>query len=175
MQAYTMKNPQEVAKMLQATQDGSESNTSTTLEVAKPSQRSSWLSNLAPSASASMRTTLYRHGAFMPNEDGRSNAGEPAVSRRESVRLAAALALGAGLGVPSPLLGAPNMARIQWKVYKALADGGALVESVELSDNLTAFILSAAGLRAQVKVYSATGQQLGSMAMPQLCCVKISP
>jgi hypothetical protein len=39
MQAYMMKNPQEAAKMLQATQDVSESNTSTTLEVAKVSER----------------------------------------------------------------------------------------------------------------------------------------
>jgi len=39
MQAYMMKNPQEAAKMLQATQDLSASNTATTLEVSKVSER----------------------------------------------------------------------------------------------------------------------------------------
>ena len=104
----------------------------------------------------------------MPNEDGRSSPSQPAVSRRESVRLAAALALGAGLGVPSALLGAPNMARMQWKVYKAPIDGGALVESVEFSSTLVAFVMSAAGQRAQLKWYADTGQEVLSMAMPRL-------
>ena len=109
----------------------------------------------------------------MPNKDSRSSAGEPTVSRRESVKLAAALALGAGLGVPSALLGAPNMARMQWKIYKGLTDGGALVESVEISDNLTAFIMSAAGQRAQLKWYSDTGQEVLNMAMPKMYGGKI--
>ena len=109
----------------------------------------------------------------MPNEDGRTNPSAPAVSRRESVRLAAALALGAGLGVPSALLGAPNMVRMQWKVYKGLADGGALVESVEISDNLTAFIMSAEASRAQLKWYSATGQEVLNIAMPKMYGAKI--
>lgn len=111
----------------------------------------------------------------MPNEKDVVSSTEAAVSRRDSVRLAAALALGAGLGVPATLLGSPNAARMQWKIYKAINDGGALVETVELSDNLTAFILSAPGTRAQHKWYTATGQQVMSMTTPQMCCVKIAP
>jgi len=109
----------------------------------------------------------------MPNEDAVLKQGEPAVTRRESVRLAAALALGAGLGVPPALLGTPNMARMQWKIYKGLTDGGALVESVEISDNLTAFVMSAAGQRAQLKWYSDTGQEVLNMAMPKMYGGKI--
>src|SRR5574341_711390 len=60
----------------------------------------------------------------MPNEEEVSDPNEPTVSRRDSVRLAAALALAAGLGVPSALLGTPAMARMQWKIYKGLTDGG---------------------------------------------------
>ena len=109
----------------------------------------------------------------MHKEENVSTPVEPAVSRRDSVRLAAALALGAGLGVPSALLGAPNMARMQWKVYKALADGGALVESVLLSDNLTAFIFSPEASRAQLKWYSPTGQEVLNIAMPQMLGGKV--
>lgn len=109
----------------------------------------------------------------MPNEDEVPTPVDPAISRRDSVRLAAALALGAGLGVPPALLGAPNMVRIQWKVYKALADGGALVETVEFSDNLMTFVRSVAGQRAQLKWYADTGQEVLSMAMPRLYSGKI--
>ena len=111
----------------------------------------------------------------MPNENEVITSVDQAVTRRDSVRLAAALALGAGLGVPASVLGAPHAARMQWKIYKALNEGGALVETVELSDNLTAFILSSAGTRAQHKWYTATGQQIMSMTTPQMCCVKIAP
>jgi hypothetical protein len=109
----------------------------------------------------------------MPNEDDVATADEQPVSRRDSVRLAAALALGAALGVPSALLGAPNMVRMQWKVYKAPTDGGALVETVEFSDTLMTFVRSAAGQRAQLKWYADTGQEVLSMAMPRLYSGKI--
>jgi len=91
------------------------------------------------------------------------------VSRRDSVRLAAAIILGAGLGVPSELLGmAPTAARLQLKFYKAASDGGDLVGSMELTDAVTSFIGSAAGARAQLKWYDWDARELGTMGIPSM-------
>jgi hypothetical protein len=109
-------------------------------------------------------------------QDAPNPADPNTVSRRDSVRLTAAFALGAGLGVPSQLLGGSlTAARMQLKFYKAANDGGQLVGSVELTDGLTSFITSAAGARAQLKWYDGTGQELVSMAMPKMCCIKLQP
>ena len=97
---------------------------------------------------------------------------EPAdadVSRRGTIRLAAAMLLGAGLGVPAALLGegaAP--VRLQLKFYKAAGDGGALVGGVELTDAVTSFIGSAAGARVQVKWYDWSSRELGTMGIPSM-------
>ena len=91
------------------------------------------------------------------------------VSRRESLRLAAAIILGAGLGVPAELLGMePNVARLQLKFYKAASDGGSLVGSMELTDAVTSFIGSAAGARAQLKWYDWESRELGTMGIPSM-------
>lgn len=111
----------------------------------------------------------------MQNENEAGTSVEPVVSRRDSVRLAAALALGAGLGVPSQLLGATTAARMQLRLYKAATDGGQFVGSVEFTDAATAFITSAEGARAQLKWYDGTGQEVLSMAMPKMCCIKTKP
>ena len=91
------------------------------------------------------------------------------VSRRDSVRIAAAMILGAGLGVPSQLLGmAPAAARLQLKFYKAASDGGDLVGSLELTDAVTSFIGSADGARAQLKWYDWASRELGTMGIPSM-------
>lgn len=105
----------------------------------------------------------------MPDEIQANESIGKDVSRRESVRLAAAIILGAGLGVPSELLGmAPTAARLQLKFYKAASDGGDLVGSLELTDAVTSFIGSAAGARAQLKWYDWEARELGTMGIPSM-------
>jgi len=96
------------------------------------------------------------------------------LSRRDSIRVAAGLALGTGLGVPTALLALPADAlQLQLKFYKADADGGALVGSVELMDAVTSFIGSSAGARTQMKWYDGSGRELGSMGIPVMIQQKI--
>ena len=110
----------------------------------------------------------------MPNDHPDTQAGEPIVTRRESVRAAAIAALAAGLGVPSVVSGAPAVGRIQVKFYKALADGGALVGTVDLGDAVSQFLGSAAGTRGYLKWYDGT-QEIASLAAPRFCCIKLTP
>lgn len=93
------------------------------------------------------------------------------VSRRDSLRMAAAVALGAGLGVPSSLAAmapAGSAVQLQVKFYRSLGDGGTLVGSASLSDAITSFLASAAGTRAQIKWYDWSGRELGMMGLPSL-------
>ena len=111
------------------------------------------------------------------NVSDESNAPEsigPDVSRRESIRLAAAAALGAGLGAPAQLLALPPVAgQLQVKFYKGTTDGGALVGGVALSDAVTTFIASLAGARTQIKWFDAMGRELGTMGIPSMIQDKI--
>ena len=105
----------------------------------------------------------------MQHENKPEEAAVAEVSRRDSVRLAAAMLLGAGLGVPSQLLGmSPAAARLQVKFYKAASDGGDLVGGMELTDAVTSFIGSAAGARVQVKWYDWASRELGTMGIPSM-------
>lgn len=110
----------------------------------------------------------------MSNLDTQQQPHEPIVTRRESVRAAAIAALAAGLGVPSAASGAPGVGRIQIKFYRALADGGALVGTADLSDAVSQFLGSAAGTRGYLKWYDGT-QEIANLAAPRFCCVKLSP
>jgi len=110
----------------------------------------------------------------MSHEDDASNPLEPAVSRRESVRLAAALALGAGLGVPAQLSAmAPAVAQLQVKFYKGTTDGGTLLGGVALTDLVTSYIGSSAGARTQIKWYDGAGHELGTMGIPSMIQDKV--
>jgi len=96
------------------------------------------------------------------------------VSRRESIRLAAAAALGAGLGAPAQLLGlTPIAGQLQVKFYKGTTDGGALVGGVALTDAVTTFLASLAGARTQIKWYDSLGRELGTMGLPSMIQDKI--
>ena len=99
-----------------------------------------------------------------------NDAGIPddaTMSRRESVRRAAALALGAGLGIPEQLTAmAPPFAQLQVKFYKGPTDGGTLLGGVTLTDLVTSYIASLAGAQTQVKWYDPLGRELGTMAIP---------
>jgi len=98
----------------------------------------------------------------------------PEVSRRESIRLAAAAALGAGLGAPAQLLAVtPVAGQLQVKFYKGLADGGALVGGVTLADAVTTFLASLAGAQTQIKWYDPMGRELGTMGLPSMIQDKI--
>ena len=89
------------------------------------------------------------------------------VSRRDSIRLTAALALGAGLGVPAQLMAmAPAAAQLQVKFYKGTTDGGTLLGGVALTDLVTSFIGSLAGAQTQVIWYDPVGRELGTMGIP---------
>jgi hypothetical protein len=70
------------------------------------------------------------------------------------------------------LASSPGAARIQLRFFKAAADGGTLMGTVELSDALTAFLTSAAGTRAMIKWYDGAGREALTMAMPLMCCDK---
>jgi hypothetical protein len=107
--------------------------------------------------------------------DGETGDGE-SVSRRESLRMAAAVALGAGLGVPSSLaaMAPPGAAvQLQVKFYKSLSDGGTLVGGAALTDAITTFLASAAGARTQIKWYDWAGRELGTMGLPSLIQDKV--
>ena len=105
----------------------------------------------------------------MPDENRSEEPTIAEVSRRDSVRLAAAMLLGAGLGVPSQVLGmAPTAVRLQVKFYKGSSDGGALVGEVELTDAVTSFLGSAAGARTQMKWYDWAARELGTMGIPSM-------
>ena len=97
--------------------------------------------------------------------------GAEPVSRRDSLRMAAAVALGAGLGVPSSLAAmapAGSAVQLQVKFYRSLSDGGTLVGSASLTDAVTSFLASAAGTRVQIKWYDWSGRELGMMGLPSL-------
>jgi hypothetical protein len=82
--------------------------------------------------------------------------------------MAAALALGAGLGVPAELFGAaPTAARLQLKFYKPASDGGTLLGTFELSDLVSSYLGSASGGRTQMKFYDAS-TELGTMGLPSM-------
>jgi len=96
------------------------------------------------------------------------------ISRRESVRLAAALALGAGLGVPAQLSAmSPAAAQLQVKFYKGTADGGTLLGGVALTDLVTTYIGSLAGAQTQIKWYDWAGRELGMMGSPSMIQDKV--
>ena len=110
----------------------------------------------------------------MSHENDASNPDEPALSRRESVRLAAALALGAGLGVPAQLMAmAPAAAQLQVKFYKGTIDGGTLLGGVALTDLVTSYIGSLAGAQTQIKWYDWAGRELGTMGIPSMIQDKV--
>jgi hypothetical protein len=110
----------------------------------------------------------------MSQKNDTSDPAEPVVSRRESIRLAAGLALGAGLGVPEQLAAmAPAAAQLQVKFYKGSTDGGALLGGVMLTDLVTSYIGSLAGAQTQVKWYDPLGRELGTMAIPTMIQDKV--
>lgn len=110
----------------------------------------------------------------MSHENDPSNPAEPVVSRRESVRLAAALALGAGLGVPTQLSAmAPAAAQLQVKFYKGTTDGSTLLGGVALTDLVTSYIGSLAGAQTQIKWYDPLGRELGTMGIPSMIQDKV--
>lgn len=96
------------------------------------------------------------------------------VTRRDTLRRAAAVALGAGLGVPAAVLGMPTATQLQLKFYRSASDGGTLVGGVSLTDAVTSFIGSPAGLRAQLKWYDWGGRELGTMGIPSMIQDKVN-
>lgn len=104
------------------------------------------------------------------SNDTSEGMATPAVTRRDSLRRAAVLALGAGLGVPAEVLAMPtgSAVRVQLKFYRAASDGGQLVGSVDLAEAVTSFIGSAAGARAQVKWYDWNAREVGTMGIPSM-------
>ncbi|HEY6825847.1 MAG TPA: hypothetical protein VI259_03255 [Gemmatimonadaceae bacterium] len=110
----------------------------------------------------------------MSVENEAGTPDETTMSRRESVRRAATLALGAGLGIPEQLTAmAPPFAQLQVKFYKGPTDGGALLGGVTLTDLVTSYVGSLAGAQTQVKWYDPLGHELGTMAIPSTIQSKI--
>jgi hypothetical protein len=110
----------------------------------------------------------------MSDEIETQDSSAPAVSRRESIRLAAAAALGTGLGAPAQLLAMPAVAgQLQVKFYKGLTDGGSLVGGVALNDTVTSFLATLAGASTQIKWYDPLGRELGAMGLPSTIQEKI--
>lgn len=92
---------------------------------------------------------------------------EPDVSRRDSVRLAAAMVVSVAVGMPALTEDAESETpRLQLRFYRAASDGGQLVGTIDLTEQITAFIGSAAGTRAQVKWYDWGGKEVGTMGVP---------
>jgi hypothetical protein len=99
-----------------------------------------------------------------PSEPGPCQA----LSRRESLRQAAILALAASLGVPSEAFGRSEaVPRLVMKFYKDRLDGGQLVGTLDVADVITSFLGTAAGARASVKWYdtTATTASLGTATL----------
>jgi hypothetical protein len=105
-----------------------------------------------------------------------AEAMQPAVSRRDSLKLASAvLALGATLGVPAAAMAAPgtpgvlaatSSGRIQLKWY--YNDGGrrALLQTVELSDQLAA-AMRLEGRKLEAVYTESQAGELGRHPLPQ--------
>jgi len=101
-------------------------------------------------------------------------ADETLISRREGVRRAAVLALGAGLGVPTQLMAiAPALVQLQVKFYKGTTDGGALLGGVVLTDAVTNYIASPNGAQTQIKWFDLSGRELGTMGIPSMIQDKV--
>lgn len=110
----------------------------------------------------------------MPDDIKAEDTKPTEVSRRDSIRLAAAMALGAGLGVPAQLMAmAPAAAQLQVKFYKGATDGGTLLGGVALTDLVTSYIGSLAGTRTQIKWYDSVGRELGTMGIPSMIQDKV--
>jgi hypothetical protein len=106
--------------------------------------------------------------------DNSVGADETRLSRREGVRRAAVLALGAGLGVPAQLRAmAPAMVQLQVKFYKGPTDGGTLLGGVVLSDAVTNYIATPSGAQTQIKWYDLSGRELGTMGIPSMIQDKV--
>jgi hypothetical protein len=100
-----------------------------------------------------------------PPESGAGTA--PVFNRRQSLALAAGiLALGAGLGVPRAALAHATQGRFQMKFYRAPGEGGGYLQTVELSDTLSEYLLSSGGGRVQMKMYHAGSEELGAFQLP---------
>lgn len=99
---------------------------------------------------------------------------ETLISRREGVRRAAVLALGAGLGVPAQLMAmSPALVQLQVKFYKGTTDGGTLLSGVVLTDAVTNYIASPTGAQTQIKWFDLSGRELGTMGIPSMIQDKV--
>ena len=110
----------------------------------------------------------------MPDEIKTEEPTVGDMSRRDGIRLAAALALGAGLGVPAQLSAmAPAAAQLQVKFYKGTTDGSTLLGGVALTDLVTSYVGSLAGTQTQIKWYDPLGRELGTMGIPSMIQDKV--
>ena len=117
---------------------------------------------------------VYRMEATVSDEIKTEDTTPREVSRRESIRLAAAAALGAGLGAPAQLIAiAPAAGAVAGQVLQRIHGRRCAFGGVALTDAVTSFIASLAGARTQIKWYDAMGRELGTMGIPSIIQEKI--
>lgn len=88
-------------------------------------------------------------------------------NRRDTFRLLVGIAaLATGLGVPLSALGGTAAARITIKFQQSKEDGGRLISSMALPDNVVEYLASSAGARMQWKLYEQTAGELGTIQVP---------
>jgi hypothetical protein len=101
--------------------------------------------------------------------------GDNLPNRRDSFRLLAGIAaLATSLGVPRSALAAGSAARFTFKFYRGKQDGGGLLDTTELPDNVVDYLTSPAGARIQIKMYDKSAREVGSIPMPAQVVIKMS-
>ena len=96
-------------------------------------------------------------------------------NRRDTFRLLVGIAaLATGLGVPLAALGGTAAARVTIKFHQGKTEGGRLINSIDLPDNVVEYLASPAGARMQWKMYEQTAGELGTIQVPAQVQSKIS-
>lgn len=102
-----------------------------------------------------------------PDASDASDAS-PVVSRRHTLRLAAALlALGQSLGLPPELFAEETLARIELKYYRSPPEGDAqLIYAEPLASPVVAALMSGSVAELEIKWYDGRSGLLGSVRLP---------
>ena len=88
-------------------------------------------------------------------------------NRRDTFRLLVGIAsLATGLGVPLSALGGTAAARVTIKCHAGKAEGGRLINSIPIPDNVVENLASSAGASMQWKIYEQAAGELGTMQVP---------
>ena len=109
----------------------------------------------------------------MIEEMGEPVAGEPEISRRDSLKIAAAVvALGHCLGLPAALIAETTSARLELKYYRSSGREAELLHSEELAGPVLE-LLQQGGVKELEMKWFGNGRQLGGFRLPAEVQLKV--